>query len=145
MFSHYTALCYNRPSQQHNLATSKHLHTTKNWRKCRETATVNIAYLIGAILILLVLAGFGSTLLLKRAIKQVVNSFREHDATGIRSAKTVAELELAPKSFFRRQMGLRDYKPHALQLLMSNDIIRATRDGKLYLSEDKLADSRFKQ
>ena len=106
---------------------------------------MNIAYLIGAILILLVLAGFGSTLLLKRAIKQVVNAFREHDATGIRSAKTVAELELAPKSFFRRQMGLRDYKPHALQLLMSNDIIRATRDGKLYLSEDKLADSRFKQ
>jgi len=106
---------------------------------------MNVAYLIGGILVLLVLAGFASTLLFKRAVKQVVNAFREHEATGVRSAKTVAELELAPKSFFRRQMGLRDYRPHALQMLMSNDIIRATKDGKLYLSENKLAESRFKQ
>ena len=107
---------------------------------------MNAVYFIGAIVILLVLAFFVSTLMFKRAIKEVVRAFRKHEATGVRSAKTVGELDLAPKSFFSfRRMGLRDYKPHALQLLMSNNIIRATEDGKLYLSESKLADSRFKQ
>ena len=107
---------------------------------------MNIAYLVGIIVILLVIAFFTSTLLLRRAIKEVVTAFRRHEAISGRNAKTIAELDLAPKSFFSfRRGGLRDYKPHALQLLMTNDIIRATNDNKLYLSEEKLADSRFKQ
>jgi hypothetical protein len=107
---------------------------------------MNVAYLVAVIIILLVIAFFTSTLLFRRAVKEVVSAFRKHEAISGRNAKTIAELDLAPTSFFSfSRRGLRDYKPHALQLLMTNDIIRATKDGKLYLSEDKLADSRFRQ
>ena len=39
-----------------------------------------------------------------------------------------------------RMMRRRDYKPHALTALMQVGIIQATEDGKLYLSEEKLAE-----
>jgi len=37
----------------------------------------------------------------------------------------------------------RDYKPHALTTLIRAEIIQMTEDGKLYLLEEKLIDSRF--
>jgi hypothetical protein len=39
---------------------------------------------------------------------------------------------------FERALRMRDYKPRALQFLMSVTIIDTTEEGKVYLDEDKL-------
>ena len=78
-------------------------------------------------------------LFIKRAIPSVIRIFRQHNAVGVRGAKTVDELGLNPKSYMERIGRLRDYKPRALQLLIRADIIQMTEDGKLYLSEENLA------
>ncbi len=93
------------------------------------------------ILILLVLGLFFiPRFLINRAVKQVVRIFRKHGALDAKHAKTIEELGLVPS---RSMFWLRDYKPLAMQLLMSADIVRTTEDNKHYLAEDILATSRF--
>jgi hypothetical protein len=38
----------------------------------------------------------------------------------------------------------RDYKPRALQLLISADIVQMTEDGKFYLDEESLSMTRWR-
>jgi hypothetical protein len=78
--------------------------------------------------------------LVKRAARQVIKIFRKHNATDSKTARTVDELGLRPLGILERMMRRRDYKPQALNALMKVGVIQATRDGKLYLSEAKLAD-----
>jgi predicted deacetylase len=78
--------------------------------------------------------------LLRRAARQVINIFREHNATNSKNARTIDELGLRPPGVLERMMRRRDYKPYALSVLMQAEIIQATEDGKLYLSEEKLAE-----
>jgi hypothetical protein len=79
-----------------------------------------------------------------RASKAVIKIFREKEAVGARNAKSIEELRLQPKSFYRRLMGTRDYKPSALQGLIQIGIVMQRDDGKVYLSEKNLAATRFK-
>jgi hypothetical protein len=78
---------------------------------------------------------------LRRAIRQVIRILREHNAIGIKSAKTVDELGLKPRSMLEGMFRGRDYKQYALSTLMKAEIIKTTGEGKLYLMEDKLAAS----
>ena len=78
---------------------------------------------------------------LKRAIRQVIQIFKEHNATGIKNAKTDEELGLRPRGMMEGMFRGRDYKPYALSALMRAEIINRTEDGKLYLSEEKLMES----
>jgi len=78
--------------------------------------------------------------LMRRAARQVIKIFRENNATDSKHARTIDELGLRPPGVLDRMMRRRDYKPHALTALMQADIIKATEDGKLYLSEEKLAE-----
>jgi hypothetical protein len=101
-----------------------------------------------AILILAIIALFGLAFLIsnwrtKLAISQIMDIFRKANAVGIKNAKTVYELGLEPKRMYMR-LGLRDYKPRALQLLQQVDVVKMTGDGKLYLSEETLASSKLK-
>ena len=75
---------------------------------------------------------------LRHAIRQVIQIFKEHNATDIKNAKTVDELGLRPRSMMEGMFRGRDYKPYALSALIRAEIIQTTEDGKLYLSEDKL-------
>ena len=79
--------------------------------------------------------------MMKRATNHVLKIFRQHYATSVKSARTVEELGLKPRTFMEGMFRNRDYKPHALQLLMKSEIIQMTEDGKLYLSEERLASS----
>ncbi len=90
------------------------------------------------LILLLVLAFMGSRLLMRRAVKRVVAIFREHQAKDEASALTQEALGLKPRGLFEFR-GLRDYKPMALQLLMRYNIVRVTEDGRLFLSEETLA------
>jgi len=78
---------------------------------------------------------------LKRAIRQVIQIFRNSSATDIKHAKTADELGLSPRGMIDGMFRGRDYKPYALNALRKAEIIQSTEDGKLYLSEDKLMES----
>jgi len=92
------------------------------------------------LLIIFFLAGFIfiPQLMLRRAIKQVIAIFRKHGATSSKSAKFVDEMGIKPKGMFSLNMGLRDYKYHALQALLKGEIVQLTDDGKAYLVEEKV-------
>jgi hypothetical protein len=83
--------------------------------------------------------------MMKRAIKAVIKIFRDNNAIGKKQARTAEELGLQPKRLVERMMKPRDYKPRALQLLMSQEIVQMTDDGKLYLVEEKLDASRLRE
>ena len=83
-------------------------------------------------------------LFVSRAIPSVIKIFRKHNAVGIRSAKTIDELGLKPPSMIERMWQRRDYKPRALQLLIIANIIQMTEDGKLYLSEENLMQTKWR-
>ena len=102
---------------------------------------VIIAILIIVLLVaLFVLPQF----MLKRAVKQVIRIFRENNAIGPKNAKSAEDLRLQQKGMVERMMRPRDYKPRALQFLMSQEIVQMTEDGKLYLLEEKLDASRLR-
>jgi hypothetical protein len=100
------------------------------------------------IVILLIIIAMMSMLfipqwLTKRAIPRVIRIFREHNAIGIKNAKTIDELGLRPRGMMEQMFRRRDYKQYALTALMRADIIQMTEDGRLYLSEEKLSESSF--
>jgi len=78
--------------------------------------------------------------LMGRALRQVIRIFREHNATESKNACTIDELGLRPPGVLERMMRRRDYKPQALSSLMQAGVIQQTEEGKLYLSEEKLAE-----
>ena len=79
----------------------------------------------------------------KRAVIQVVKRLRKHQALDIQSAKTVEEIGLQHLSFQERMLRFRDYKPAALQGLIRTGIVQMTEDGRVYLSEENLRNSRL--
>lgn len=67
----------------------------------------------------------------------VIRSFRNHGAVTPESAKSLSDLGLAPRQGLK--VGLRDYKPFALQFMMQTNIVRLTDDGRYFLCEDTLS------
>ena len=78
--------------------------------------------------------------LIRRAARQVIKIFRAQNATESKNARTIDELGLRPPGVMERMMRRRDYKPQALNALMQMGVVKVTEDGKLYLSEEKLAE-----
>ncbi|MFO8192463.1 MAG: hypothetical protein R6U08_06825 [Bacillota bacterium] len=105
------------------------------------SATV-ITILILVILIALIL--IIPVIRVRSAMKVVIKIFQAHDATNIQNARTSDELQLNPKKFVERLFTLRDYKPDAMKVLMESGVIKTTEEGKLYLSETTLNNSRLK-
>jgi len=77
--------------------------------------------------------------LTRRAARQVIKILRKHNATDSKTARTVDELGLQTPGVLQRMGRRRDYKPLALNGLMQAGVIQVTEDGRLYLSEEKLA------
>ena len=95
------------------------------------------------ILIFLVLLIIVPYMMNKHAVIQVVKRLRQLQSLDIDSAKTVYELGLQTPSFRERLFRFRDYKPSALQGLIQAGIVQMTEDGRLYLSEEKLKNSKL--
>ena len=74
----------------------------------------------------------------RRAIFKVIEIFYQHNALGIKGAKTLHELGLQPPDFFQRMTKPRDYKQYALQILIKRGIILESEDGRVYLAEERL-------
>jgi hypothetical protein len=79
-----------------------------------------------------------------RAVPRVIKKFREKNAVSENTALTIDELELKPKSIFRRMFTRRDYSQHALQFLIRADVIDITDEGKFFLNDQKLMLSRWR-
>ena len=101
------------------------------------------------LIIFLVLGGIGIALFLsarmtKRAVGQVIAIFQKCNAIGIQQAKTVNELGLTPPNLMERFTRMRDYKQNALSVLMKAEIVQTTEEGKLFISDKKLAELKSK-
>jgi hypothetical protein len=96
------------------------------------------------ILLIILLAVFGFFVLpqirIRRAVKQVVAVFERNNALDVRSARTLEELKLKPRTFLEGIGRMRDFKPYALKILMDAEVVCQTDGGRLYLLQDKLAD-----
>ena len=79
-----------------------------------------------------------------RAVPKVIRTFRQKNAIGEKNALTIDELELKPKSIFRRMFARRDYSQHALQFLIRADVIDITEEGKFFLNQEKLTFSKWR-
>jgi len=101
----------------------------------------NIAIIVLVIVLMLAALFILPQWRLRRAIRQVIRIFREHNAVGIKDARTIDELGLRPRRMMEGMLKGRDYKQYALNALMKAEIIKTTEGGKLYLSEDRLIDS----
>lgn len=103
--------------------------------------TIILILLLAVLLfILFVLPQFS----LRRAIPAVIRLFRQQNALTPKDAKSLDELGLRPKSLARTILSGQDYRIAALQVLRNANIIRATDDGRLYLSEEDLQQSRWR-
>ncbi len=76
---------------------------------------------------------------IRRAIRQVIEIFREYEANRPSTAKTLEQLGLRQERggllvLFRR----RDYKKLALDILIRAQAIQQIEDGRLYLLEEEL-------
>lgn len=99
-----------------------------------------IIVLVLILIVLFILAIYGQTLMMKRALRQVIKTLRDHEALSSEKAKFVNEMGLQRKGMLQLK-AFRDYKPTAIQFLIKQEIILVTEDGKVYLSEDALRNS----
>jgi hypothetical protein len=96
---------------------------------------------IVALIVLLAALIIIPRLLLKRAIRKVVARMRKQGATSIDTAKTLDGLGLRNKGPFGTMFQVRDYRPYAIRLLGQAQILQRTEDGRIFLSEETLAES----
>jgi hypothetical protein len=77
-------------------------------------------------------------LLIRRAVRPVIERFLNAGAMNEADAKSIDDLGLGPRRLVERMVSLRDYKPKALEALISASVVLYTEEGKLYLSKEKL-------
>ena len=99
-----------------------------------------IILIIVFVVVALVLPQF----LVMRSAPKVIRIFREKDAVGEKKAKAMEELGLKQRSMIENVLKRRDYKPRALQLLISANVVQMTEDGRLYLDEESLSMTRWR-
>jgi hypothetical protein len=75
-----------------------------------------------------ILTRYGIALRIKRAAAMIVKDLEKRGAV---NPLTAVELPYAKSSLFR--IGLRDYRPKAMESMISSDIVGMTPDGKYYL------------
>ena len=79
-----------------------------------------------------------------RSIPKVIKQFRQKNAIGEKNALNIDELELKPKSIFRRMFTRRDYSQQGLQFLIRSEVVDITEEGKFFLNEQNLMLSKWK-
>ncbi|MDO8569022.1 MAG: hypothetical protein Q7R57_09980 [Dehalococcoidales bacterium] len=99
--------------------------------------------LVGLIIALMAIWLLMPGWLIRRQMPRVIKIFRKKDAVGAQNAKTVDELGLRPKTFLQGMFSRRDYKPKALEILVQTNVVLMTEAGKLYITEENLANAKW--
>jgi len=99
-----------------------------------------------SIFILLILAFLAAlriqAFMMKRAISQVIDRFRENNTLCSQGSKSADQLGLKPPTFFERLFKPRDYKPYALQMLIQTGAVLFTDDKEMCLLERRFQEIR---
>ncbi len=77
----------------------------------------------------------------KRTLPKVIRTFRENNALNVQNAKTIGELGLQPRGIIGGMFRGRDYRQHALSVLMRAGVVQTTGDSRLFLVEAKLLET----
>jgi len=96
------------------------------------------------VIVFIVMALVLPQFLVMRTAPKVIRIFRQKNAVGAKNAKPIEELGLKQRSMIENVLRRRDYKPRALQLLISTNVVQMTEDGKLYLDEENLSMTRWR-
>ena len=104
----------------------------------------DILFIVLMVILFIVVALVVPQWMLMRNIPKVIRIFRECNAVGEKNAKPIEELGLQPKSMFQRMFRRRDYKPQAFQFLLRATIIDITEEGKVYLNEENLVRTKWR-
>ena len=100
--------------------------------------------LIIAMVVILVLAIF--VILpwrMRRAMRIIIRTFVEHNATSAKNAIAMDELKIKSQSIFSLRLKLKDFKKEALDVLLSTGAVQMTGDNRLYLLEEKIMDTKL--
>jgi len=100
--------------------------------------TEYLIFIYALIAVLFVGVFFIPVLLTRLAALKVIKIFCRYTALSAKNAKNAEELGLNPPGFFERIFRPRDYKPYALRFLKQTNVVHTTRDGRLYMTEEKL-------
>jgi len=106
--------------------------------------TQGILFIIIVVILFILSVLFLPYWLIMRSVPRVIRTFRQKNAVGANNAMTVEELELKPKSIFRRMFTRRDYSQNALQFLIRADVVDITEEGKFFLNDEKLMLSKWR-
>jgi len=101
----------------------------------------SIRVLIIIFLVLILLGTFGiyfMGLTYRRAVKDLFMIFRNAQAFSPETAKYADDLRIKGRSLLNFRVA-RDYRPQILQMLIKENIVHITEEGKLFLSEQNLA------
>ncbi|MEE8420519.1 MAG: hypothetical protein V3R92_03565 [Dehalococcoidales bacterium] len=103
----------------------------------------DILFWVGIVIAFILVVFFVPQWILVRNIPKVIRIFRNFNAINPKTALTVEELGLKPKPMLERMFRRRDNKPRALQYMLRVAMVEVTEDGKLYLNEEKLTQTRW--
>ncbi|MFC2006905.1 hypothetical protein ACFLUQ_01940 [Chloroflexota bacterium] len=78
---------------------------------------------------------------LRRAMNRLVETFRQLNATTPQNAIAEEKLRIARNGPFN--VRAKDYKRDALNVLIRAEIVQMTEDNKLYLSEERLKNTKL--
>ncbi len=102
-----------------------------------------ILFWVGMAIAFILVVFFVPQWILVRNIPKVIRIFRKFNAINPKTALTVEELGLKPKPMLERMFRRRDHKPRALQFMLRTAMVEVTEDGKLYLDEEKISQTRW--
>ena len=98
----------------------------------------------GCFLWLLILAIFVlPQVIMYRTVPAVIRILRTHGAVGPQGARSAEEMGLTQRPVFERAFRLKDHKPKTLQFLLQYGIVKSDDQGRIYLSEEALATTRW--
>lgn len=75
----------------------------------------------------------------KRTVRKLLVMFREAQAFSPETAKYLDEIGIREKPLLHFEI-MRDYSPQILEMLIKENIVQMTEVGKIYLSEQALAE-----
>ena len=76
---------------------------------------------------------------IRRAMRLIIRTFMENNATSAKKAIPVEKLRIKPSpSMFSLRFKIKDFKKEALDVLLSTGAIQSTEDNRLYLMEEKI-------
>ncbi len=104
----------------------------------------DILFWVGMVIAFILVVFFVPQWILVRNIPKVIRVFRNFNALNPKTAQTIEELGLNPKPMLERMFRRRDHKPRALQFMLRVAMVEVTEDGKLYLNEEKLVQTRWR-